>query len=69
MRDQYYRVGQGFILVYSIDSRRSFEEIQVIHEQMLRVKVSGGLGSVDNIGRVILSGSIIGKQVRLGGSS
>lgn len=49
MRDQYYvislvtfnikqRTGQGFLLMYSISSRSSFEEAVQIHEQLLRVK-------------------------------
>ena len=38
MRDQYMRTGQGFILVYSITSRSSFEELPVFHNQILRVK-------------------------------
>jgi len=38
MRDQYMRTGQGFIMVYSITSRSSFEEIPKFHSQILRVK-------------------------------
>jgi len=38
MRDQYMRTGQGFILVYSITSRSSFDEITSFHEHILRVK-------------------------------
>lgn len=38
MRDQYYRAGQGFVLMYSIASRSSFDEIKVIYEQLMRVK-------------------------------
>ena len=38
MRDQYYRMGQGFLLVYSIQSKLSFEEAKEIHEQLLRLK-------------------------------
>jgi GTPase KRas protein len=38
MRDQYYRSGQGFVLMYSITSRSSFDEIKVIYEQLCRVK-------------------------------
>lgn len=34
------RTGQGFLLVYSITSRPSFEEAFSIHEQLLRVKDS-----------------------------
>lgn len=32
------RTGQGFLIVYSIVSKSSFEEVKVFHEQILRVK-------------------------------
>ena len=32
------RVGEGFLLVYSIISRSSFEEISTLHQQILEVK-------------------------------
>lgn len=38
MREQYMRTGEGFLLVYSITSRNSFDEIQTFHQQILRVK-------------------------------
>merc|ERR1712226_891914 len=38
MRDQYMRTGQGFLAVYSIVSRSSFDEIASFREQILRVK-------------------------------
>lgn len=38
MRDQYMRTGQGFLLVYAITSRGSFEEINQFRDQILRVK-------------------------------
>jgi len=38
MRDQYMRTGQGFMLVYAITSRSSFDEIASFREQILRVK-------------------------------
>jgi GTPase KRas protein len=38
MRDQYIRSGQGFLCVYSITSRSSFEAITNFREQILRVK-------------------------------
>jgi GTPase KRas protein len=38
MRDQYMRGGQGFVLVYDITSRTSFEEILKFREHILRVK-------------------------------
>lgn len=38
MREQYMRSGEGFLLVYSITSRNSFEEIATFYQQILRVK-------------------------------
>jgi GTPase KRas protein len=38
MREQYMRSGEGFILVYAINARPSFEEIQTFYQQILRVK-------------------------------
>jgi len=38
MRDQYMRTGQGFLTVYAITSRSSFDEISSFREQILRVK-------------------------------
>ncbi|KAJ7237159.1 ras protein [Mycena rebaudengoi] len=38
MREQYMRTREGFLLVYSITSRDSFEEISTYHQQILRVK-------------------------------
>eukprot|EP01101_Sappina_pedata_P005995 TRINITY_DN287_c0_g1_i1.p1 TRINITY_DN287_c0_g1~~TRINITY_DN287_c0_g1_i1.p1 ORF type:complete len:187 (-),score=60.55 TRINITY_DN287_c0_g1_i1:25-585(-) len=40
MRDQYIRRGQGFLCVYSIASRSSFDEITLFRDQILRVKDS-----------------------------
>ncbi|KAJ4463171.1 putative Transketolase 1 [Paratrimastix pyriformis] len=38
MRDQYMRSGEGFLLVYAVDSRNSFDEISNFREHILRVK-------------------------------
>ncbi|ORY99330.1 ras-like protein 1 [Syncephalastrum racemosum] len=38
MREQYMRNGEGFLLVYSITSRMSFEEIATFYQQICRVK-------------------------------
>lgn len=38
MREQYMHTGEGFLLVYSINSRQSFEEILTFQQQILRVK-------------------------------
>ena len=38
MRDQYIRTGQGFLCVYSVTSRKSFEEVLTFREKILRAK-------------------------------
>ncbi|OZJ02171.1 Ras-like protein 1, partial [Bifiguratus adelaidae] len=38
MREQYMRNGEGFLLVYSITSRNSFDEISTFYQQIRRVK-------------------------------
>ncbi|KAJ7343065.1 ras protein [Mycena albidolilacea] len=38
LRDQWVREGQGFILVYSIDSRDSFEKVGAFRESVRRAK-------------------------------
>jgi len=38
MREQYMRSGEGFLLVFSLADRATFEEIYKFHEQVLRVK-------------------------------
>ncbi|XP_013407914.1 ras-related protein M-Ras-like [Lingula anatina] len=38
MREQYMRKGDGFLLVYSVTDRQSYENIRNFHTQILRVK-------------------------------
>ncbi|KAG0328706.1 Ras- protein Rap-1b [Dissophora globulifera] len=38
MRDLYMKNGQGFILVFSIIASQTFDELQELHRQILRVK-------------------------------
>jgi len=38
MQDQYMRSGEGFMLVYSITSRSSFDKINTIYQKIQRVK-------------------------------
>jgi len=38
LRDQYLRTGQGFLLVYSIVSPKSWDAVSKFHERILRVK-------------------------------
>ena len=41
MRDLYMKNGQGFILVYSITAQSTFNDLQDLREQILRVKDAG----------------------------
>lgn len=38
MRDQYMRHGQGFLLVYSVTDRRSFEEVLTFYNQIYKAQ-------------------------------
>jgi GTPase KRas protein len=38
LRDQWIREGEGFILVYSIASRRSYDRIKTFQDSIMRVK-------------------------------
>lgn len=38
MRDLYMKNGQGFALVYSITAQSTFNDLQDLREQILRVK-------------------------------
>lgn len=38
LRDQWIRDGEGFLLVYSITSKSTFERVDRFKEQILRVK-------------------------------
>jgi len=38
LRDQYMRTGQGFVLVYAINSRQSFREIEDLRGSIVRAK-------------------------------
>ncbi|XP_065156929.1 ras-like protein 1 [Atheta coriaria] len=38
MRDQYMRTGEGFLLVFAVNSAKSFEDISQYREQIKRVK-------------------------------
>jgi len=38
MRDLYMKTGQGFLLVYSITAQSTFNDLQDLREQILRVK-------------------------------
>ena len=38
MRDLYMKNGQGFVLVYSITAQSTFNDLQDLRDQILRVK-------------------------------
>uniref|UniRef100_A0A8D3EBY7 RAS related n=1 Tax=Scophthalmus maximus TaxID=52904 RepID=A0A8D3EBY7_SCOMX len=38
MREQYMRSGEGFLLVFALNDRGSYHEVQKFHTQVLRVK-------------------------------
>ncbi len=45
LRDQWIREGEGFVLAYSITSRKTFNRIPKFHSQVQRVKESAHLNS------------------------
>ncbi|KAL8933015.1 MAG: hypothetical protein Q9211_006012 [Gyalolechia sp. 1 TL-2023] len=45
LRDQWIRDGEGFVLVYSINSRASFSRIRKFHSQIQRVKDASSTSS------------------------
>jgi GTPase SAR1 family protein len=40
LREQQMKYGEGFLLVYSIESRQSFNELEIFYQQILRMKDS-----------------------------
>jgi len=49
MRDLYMKNGQGFLLVYSITAQSTFNDLQDLRDQILRVK------DADDVSLVIIS--------------
>ncbi|KAF7335763.1 Protein ras-2 [Mycena venus] len=43
LRDQWVREGQGFLLVYSITSRLTFDRLEVFHRSMTHIKGAGAI--------------------------
>lgn len=41
--------GEGFLLVYSITSRSSFEEVSTFHQQILRVSRNSALARMPRL--------------------
>ncbi|CAO3639607.1 unnamed protein product [Cunninghamella blakesleeana] len=48
LRDQWIRDGEGFLLVYSISSRSTFERVERFRDQIFRVK------DVDNVPLILV---------------
>jgi len=46
MREQWLRYGEGFLVVYSITSRKSFDELTPLQEQLKRVRDVDSLNEV-----------------------
>ena len=38
MRDQYMRTGDGFLIVFAVDNRDSFENVENFYTQIMRVR-------------------------------
>jgi small GTP-binding protein len=46
MRTSYMRQGRGFIIVYDIDDRASFEEVEVFHRDLTRTKGTNNIPTI-----------------------
>jgi len=57
LRDQWIRDGEGFVLVYSISSRASFQQLKSFYNQIRRVKDSSGTSGPDIPAPVMLVGN------------
>ncbi|XP_046849896.1 ras-like protein RAS2 [Xenia sp. Carnegie-2017] len=74
MREQYMRSGEGFLLVFSLTDRASFDEINKFYNQILRVKdrsefsmiIVGNKSDLERE-RVVSSqeGNELGRQLRI----
>jgi len=56
MRDQYMRLGQGFVIVYSVTSRSSFDEVRVFRDQILRAV------DADNVPMILVGNKVKNKN-------
>lgn len=52
MRDLYMKNGQGFVLVYSITSQATFNDLSDLREQILRVKDQDDVSIVSSLHKV-----------------
>ena len=73
MREQYMRSGEGFLLVFSLSDRRSFEQAVTFHREILRVKdrdefpilLVGNKADLDSQRAVSFSNWFLGSSVRI----
>jgi len=63
MRDLYMKNGQGFVLVYSITAQSTFNDLQDLREQILRVKDTEDVRNCD-IYLFIYFGVKLGSEVK-----
>jgi len=49
MRDLYMKNGQGFLLVYSITAQSTFNDLQDLRDQILRVKDADDVCALQHI--------------------
>jgi Ras-related protein R-Ras2 len=59
MREQYIRVGEGFLLVFSLNDRRSLEECYKIHRDILRIK------DTDNVPILLIGNKFDIRQIEI----
>jgi len=57
MREQYIRVGEGFLLVFSLTDHHSLEECYKIHRDILRIK------DTDNIPMLLIGNKLDIRQI------
>lgn len=57
MREQYIRVGEGFLLVFSLADRYSLEECYKIHRDILRIK------DTDNVPMLLIGNKLDIRQI------
>jgi len=58
MRDQYMRTGQGFLIIYSITNRETFDEVSIFHRQILQAR------EVDEVPMVLVGNKLDLEQLR-----
>ena len=62
MRDLYMKNGQGFVLVYSITAQSTFNDLQDLRDQILRVKDTEDVSDQHLISRYIIN-TLLSRQV------